>query len=99
MSFNSRTVAVIGGGTMGADIAATFAAHGWTAHIVNPHDRMRESLADRLGAAMQKLGAEYDAARFPLHDNVSSLPWENVELAIEAVSEKLELKQQISRTW
>jgi 3-hydroxybutyryl-CoA dehydrogenase len=95
MPFTSRTVAVIGGGTMGADIASTFAAHGWTAHIVNPHDRMRESLAGRLAAAMQKLGAAYDDARFPLHESVSSLPWENVELAIEAVSESLELKQRI----
>jgi 3-hydroxybutyryl-CoA dehydrogenase len=56
---------------------------------------MRETLVGRLGAAMQKLGAAYDDARFPLHENVSSLPWENVELAIEAVSERLDLKQQI----
>ncbi|HYH42009.1 MAG TPA: 3-hydroxyacyl-CoA dehydrogenase NAD-binding domain-containing protein [Burkholderiales bacterium] len=95
MSLNSRTVAVIGGGTMGADIAATFAAHGWTAHIVNPHDRMRESLEVRLQAAMEKLGAPYDAASFPLHETVDSIPWEDVAIAIEAVSERLELKRQI----
>ena len=95
MSLDSRTVAIIGGGTMGADIAASFGAHGWTAHIVNPHDRMRESLPERLGAAMQKLGGEYNAARFPLHENVTSLPWENVAIAIEAVSERLDLKREI----
>lgn len=91
----SRTVALIGGGTMGADIAATFAAHGWTAHIVNPHDAMRDSLAARLRASMQKLGASYEASKFPLHDGISSLPWEDVTLAIEAVSERLQLKQEI----
>ena len=91
----SRTVALIGGGTMGADIAATFAAHEWTAHIVSPHDRMRETLPGRLAAAMDKLGKPYDASRFPLHETVDTLPWERVEIAIEAAPERLELKQQI----
>lgn len=95
MTDTTRTVAVIGGGTMGADIAATFAAHGWTAHIVNPRDRMLESLPTRLAAAMEKLGRAYDAALFPLHEKISALPWENVELAIEAVPERLDLKQQV----
>ncbi|MFZ9481156.1 MAG: 3-hydroxyacyl-CoA dehydrogenase NAD-binding domain-containing protein, partial [Burkholderiaceae bacterium] len=27
---------VVGGGTMGVDIAASFAAHGWKTVIVNP---------------------------------------------------------------
>jgi len=91
----ARTVALIGGGTMGADIAATFAAHGWTAHIVNPHDAMRESLPARLRASMEKLGAPYADSKFPVHDDIASLPWEDITLAIEAVSERLELKQQI----
>ncbi len=91
----ARTVALIGGGTMGADIAATFAAHGWTAHIVNPHDAMRESLVERLRASMGKLGTLYADSKFPVHDTISSLPWEDVTLAIEAVSERLELKQEI----
>jgi 3-hydroxybutyryl-CoA dehydrogenase len=91
----SLNVAVIGGGTMGADIAATFAAHGWTAHIVNPDDAMRASLPERLRASMEKLGSRYADASFPVHDSTSSLPWQDVTLAIEAVSERLELKQQI----
>ncbi len=95
MAPTSRTVAVIGGGTMGADIAATFAAHGWTAHIVNPRDRMRDTLAGRLASAMQKLGTAYDEAQFPLHEEIASVPFEAVEIAIEAVPERLDLKQQI----
>lgn len=95
MAEKSRSVALIGGGTMGADIAATFAAHGWTAHIVNPHDRMRETLGARLESAMSALGAAYDEALFPVHDRIAALPWESVSLAIEAVPERLDLKQQV----
>ena len=95
MAQTDRTVAVIGGGTMGADIAATFAAHGWTAHIVNPQDRMRETLPQRLRAAMDKLGAEYSDDGFPLHETIGSVPWERVEIAIEAAPERLDVKQAI----
>src|SRR5688500_17326434 len=95
MNDTTRSVALIGGGTMGADIAATFAAHGWIAHIVNPHDAMRETLEARLRSAMDKLGSAYDAAKFPLHEKISTLPWENISIAIEAVSERLDLKQEI----
>ena len=95
MSQSPRAVAVIGGGTMGGDIAASFAAHGWTAHIVNPPDRMRESLPTRLRAAMDKLGESWDEERFVVHDRIAQLPWEQIEIAIEAVPEKLDLKQSI----
>jgi 3-hydroxybutyryl-CoA dehydrogenase len=95
MAENPRTVALIGGGTMGADIAATFAAHGWTAHIVNPHDRMRETLPQRLRAAMRKLGATHDDALFPVHESIGALPWEKIGIAIEAAPERLDVKQQI----
>lgn len=95
MAEKTRIVAVIGGGTMGADIAATFAARDWIAHIVNPHDQMRETLPARLEAAMSTLGLTYDGALFPLHERIATLPWENVALAIEAVPERLDLKQQV----
>jgi hypothetical protein len=61
---------------MGADIAAIFGASGWTAHVVNPRDAMRETLPARLCGAMSKLGAEHDDARFPLHESITALPWE-----------------------
>lgn len=95
MSRQQSTVAIIGGGTMGADIAATFVACGWSAHIVNPQDRMRETLPARLASAMQKLGKPYREADFPVHENVASLPWKLVDIVIEAAPERLEVKRQL----
>jgi 3-hydroxybutyryl-CoA dehydrogenase len=95
MGKTKNTVALIGGGTMGADIAASFVACGWTAHIVNPPDQMRESLPARLKAAMAKLGARYAAARFPLHSALDTLPWKEIDLVIEAVPERLDIKQKL----
>lgn len=95
MKPETNSVAIIGGGTMGADIAASFAACGWTAHIVNPQDRMRESLEARLQSAMQKLGVSYDAADFPLHETLATVPWAEIDIVIEAAPERLDIKQQL----
>ncbi|HWI13967.1 MAG TPA: 3-hydroxyacyl-CoA dehydrogenase NAD-binding domain-containing protein, partial [Burkholderiales bacterium] len=91
----ARTVALIGGGTMGADIAASFAARGWTAHIVEPQEVSRRTLPQRLAAAMKALGAAHDIAKFPLHESMGSVPWKAVEIVIEAVPENLELKREV----
>ncbi|MDH5536958.1 MAG: 3-hydroxyacyl-CoA dehydrogenase NAD-binding domain-containing protein [Betaproteobacteria bacterium] len=95
MSEARKTVAVIGGGTMGADIAASFAACGWSAHIINPQDRMRETLPARLASAMQKLAKPYRGADFPLHESTASLPWEAIDIVIEAAPERLDVKRQL----
>jgi len=93
VSENGKTIAVIGGGTMGADIAASFAACGWSGHIVNPQDRMRETLPARLASAMRKLGKP--EADFSLHDNADSLPWEAVDMVVEAAPERLDVKRRL----
>jgi 3-hydroxybutyryl-CoA dehydrogenase len=95
VSENGKTIAVVGGGTMGADIAASFVARGWSAHIVNPKDRMRETLPARLASAMQKLGKPYRGADFPLHENAASLPWKAVDIVIEAAPERLDMKRRL----
>lgn len=95
MKQDRLTAGIIGGGTMGADIAATFALRGSTVHIVNPADRMRETLPARLEAAMQKLGGAYDPSEFPLHDTLETLPWSEIDIVIEAVPERLDIKRRI----
>lgn len=95
MSAARSAVAVIGGGTMGGDIAASFVACGWVAHIVNPRDRMLESLPARLESAMRKLGKAYDAADFGVHETLAALPWQHIDIVIEAAPERLDVKQQI----
>lgn len=91
----TRVIAVIGGGTMGADIAASFVAGGWRSHIVNPPDRMAETLVARLRSAMSKLGSDYNQARFGLHRSLSTVPWTEVDLVIESVPEDLTTKQRV----
>ena len=53
---NRRTCAVVGGGTMGADIALTLARAGCPTHVVETFDTVRAGLPARLSAGLAALG-------------------------------------------
>lgn len=90
----SRHLLIVGGGTMGVDIAASFAAFGWKTSIVNPQDSRFDSIGARFDAAMSRIGAKY-ADGPGVFQQLSDAPWGAISLVIEAVPEQLELKQQI----
>jgi 3-hydroxybutyryl-CoA dehydrogenase len=78
-----RTTVVIGGGTMGADIALTTARVGCPTHLVEP------------GAARRKALESTIATGITLHASLDTVPWPRVEVVIEAIPEKLEPKRQL----
>ena len=68
---------------MGGDIAEIFLRGGWQVHVQEPADRMRSALASRF------------KRRIGLHETLDSIPWREIVLVIEAVPEKLALKQRV----
>jgi len=91
-------VAVVGGGTMGRDIAATFANAGAQAHIVETFPQARAVIGERIGQTFDKLGADAAArARYTVHDSLAGVPWPAIDIVIEAVPEQLELKRTLFR--
>jgi len=94
MGSTSR-VAVIGGGTMGADIAAIFVHGGWSAHIVEPaRERWAES-EQRVRHAVGQLGGAAERAQITLHATLPELLWQEIGFVVECAPEKLALKQSI----
>lgn len=89
-----NVAAVIGGGKMGADIAAVLAAGGWEVHVQEPVLAMRASINARSGMALRYLRAFGKAhARISTHAELETLPWSRVALVIEAIPEQLAPKQ------
>ncbi|MGE0358783.1 MAG: 3-hydroxyacyl-CoA dehydrogenase family protein [Burkholderiales bacterium] len=89
------TCAVIGGGTMGADIALTLARAGCPTHLVETFDGVRQALPARLAAGLAALGCPERVDRIAVHASLEDLDWGGVDLVIEAVPEKLDLKRRL----
>ena len=91
-----NSVAIIGGGIMGGDIATSFAVAGWDAHVMSPSQKTREALPGRVGKGLDRLGADAKlVASVRAYDKLADLPWSSIELVIEAVTEDLALKHRV----
>jgi 3-hydroxybutyryl-CoA dehydrogenase len=88
-----KTCAVIGGGTMGAGIALTLARAGCPTHVVEAATAARESLPARLAEGLAAFGCPDRLDRLEIHAAPEAIDWPAVDLVIEAVPEKLELKR------
>ncbi|QJR15330.1 3-hydroxyacyl-CoA dehydrogenase NAD-binding domain-containing protein [Usitatibacter palustris] len=87
-----NVTAVIGGGTMGADIALTLARAGCAAHLVEPGAARRTALPGYLAKTAAELGIA-DFRSIAIHDSLARLPWASIDVVIEAIPEKLEVKR------
>jgi 3-hydroxybutyryl-CoA dehydrogenase len=88
------TVVMVGGGTMGADIAAIFLAGGWTTRVVEPDAARWDAARARIRRSVGQIGGgKGSAATF--HPTLQDIDWPAVHLAIECVPEQLALKQSV----
>jgi 3-hydroxybutyryl-CoA dehydrogenase len=87
--------AIIGGGTMGADVALIFAAGGWATHVVEPSDATRAGLPRYLAAGLRQMGSEHRGESVKIHGALEDAPWESIEVVVECIPEKLELKRKL----
>jgi 3-hydroxybutyryl-CoA dehydrogenase len=84
---------IVGGGIMGADIAAIFAAGGYAVDVVQRPGKARESLEERIAKAVAQLGSP--AGDVAPRDMLSDVPWKEAGVVVECVNEDLALKHGI----
>jgi 3-hydroxybutyryl-CoA dehydrogenase len=89
---NKRAV-VVGGGTMGADIAAIFAAGGMHVDVVQRPGKSRDSLRERIHRSVAELGG--GQPDIMLHDALQGVSWEIAGIVVESVKEDLPLKRTV----
>ena len=94
-TFTLRSAAIVGGGTMGTDIAAIFIAGDWAVNIVEPlQDRWFAALA-RIAQSVGQLGHSPKAMPVRMHAEISELPWNELGILVECVPENLEMKRSL----
>jgi len=97
MATTLRNLAVVGAGTMGADMAVRFAAAGLNVFLMARPGRSRDSYEPRARRSAADLGADYAKLRIKLVPTLQELPWGELDLVIENVKEDLAAKQPIFR--
>jgi 3-hydroxybutyryl-CoA dehydrogenase len=92
-----QSVVVIGGGTMGSDVAAIFYAGGWNAQVVEPSPAVRARLPENVAAAAQSIGVFGGGGSVDARAAIADIDWSAVGIVIECAPENLEVKQAIFR--
>lgn len=90
---SDKRAVIVGGGTMGADIAAIFAANGTSVDLVQRPGKTRDSLQARVNRSVRELNAtKMDVT---IYDALEAVPWRQAGIVVESVAENLPLKQAI----
>lgn len=91
----SKTLVVIGCGLMGCDIAAIFLCRGWSVRAVERNAKNWERARDRVALSVSQIDTSANIANLSLVTTIEELEWGGVELVIEAVPEKMDIKRQL----
>jgi len=83
---------VVGGGTMGCDVAAGFHAAGWHVWIVEPDAGRRAGLPARLEAASRAIGGD-GSGRLSVCEALAQVQWHDTRIVVECVPEDLGIKR------
>lgn len=88
-----RHVAVIGGGTMGADVAIVFARGGARVTVVEPAAVRAGRIQDHAREELAAIGLEARAAVIEVVPGLDGVDWDAVDLVVECITEQLGPKQ------
>ncbi len=92
---STQRALIVGGGTMGCGVAVVFLAGGWDVAVVSPTAATRESFPKRVGQGLARMGKPFDPSRLTLHADFIAVPWADVTIAVENVTEDLARKQKV----
>lgn len=90
-----RHALVIGGGTMGVGIIAMFIGGGWTVDVVSRSASTRDGLAAATAKALAGMGKTTDTSGLKTFAALPDADWSRIDVAVETVTEDLELKQNL----
>lgn len=88
-------VVIVGGGTMGADVAAVCARGGCAVQVVEPTTERRALLPDYFANTLTELGYENRIHLLSVAGSLEEVDWPDVDLVIECVPERLDIKQEL----
>lgn len=97
MAASLDTIAIVGAGTMGTDMAVRFAAAGCRVHVMARPGPGRDRFAQRVQRSAADLDVDAEKLKLELVSRLEDLPWPQIDLVIENVSENAQIKHDVFR--
>ena len=88
-------VLIVGGGTMGADVALVCARGGCTTYVFEANAERCKVLPHYFQTKLLEMGYGQRAHLISLVDSLNQFDWSEIDLVIECVPEKLDIKQDL----
>ena len=86
------TALVVGGGTMGADVALVLARAGCKTVVTESVDVRRELLPAYFSQGLKDLGYPQRIDKLSTCSSLADVAWNEVDLVIECIPERLDIK-------
>ena len=84
---------VVGGGTMGADVALVLARAGCKTTVMESFEARRKLLPDYFARGMSDLGYPNRLGKLSVSASLDEVAWNEIDLVIECIPERLDIKQ------
>nr|WP_313658659.1 3-hydroxyacyl-CoA dehydrogenase NAD-binding domain-containing protein [Achromobacter ruhlandii] len=84
---------VVGGGTMGADVAVVLTRAACRTTVIEPDAARAAALPARVADNLKTIGREAQVAQLARAASLDQVDWASVDLVIECVPERLDIKQ------
>jgi len=94
---SATSAAIIGGGTMGADVAVVLLRARCHVSIVEPRLDQHDAIRARVTSNLNAIDCADNASLLKLEADSDQLEWPGIGLVIECVPENLDLKQRVFR--
>ncbi len=86
---------VVGGGTMGADVAVVLLRAHCRTTVVEPKQAAHGAIRDKVAGNLRAIAKEEQAGLLTLAASIDDVDWADVDLMIECVPESLEIKREL----
>lgn len=92
---SSPAVVIVGGGTMGADVATVFARGGWSVTVVEPGAERRRVLEDYWARRPDDSSLEILTGAVSTVPTLADAPWPRTRVMVECAPERLDVKRSV----
>ena len=86
---------VVGGGTMGADVAVVLLRARCAATVVEPRHETHAAIREKIAANLRALGREDNLGLLRVVEGLEQVDWPSIGLVIECVPEVLDIKREL----